>query len=132
MFVSYSGVKDDEGDVGGHDRSSVQILINSIILRQFTSAPDRTIGYLIQQHEVTLGLKHQWRAGSVFTAAARYEDFQQTITRPLTTIACNGLDVSQIPLFAAVPDLGSRAPTPILFSCSTHSFSKLRALDAIS
>ena len=100
LFLSYSGVRDDEGDSEVTTRSFGADLLNSVILRQFTSAPDRTIGYLIEQHEVTLGLKHQWRAGSVFTAAARYEDFQQTITRPLTTIACNGLDVLQIPLFA--------------------------------
>jgi tetratricopeptide (TPR) repeat protein len=100
LFFSYSGVRDDEGDSEVTTRSFGTDLLNSIILRQFTSAPDRTVGYLIEQHEVTLGFKHQWRAGSVFTAAARYEDFQQTITRPLTTIACNGLDVSQIPLFA--------------------------------
>jgi tetratricopeptide (TPR) repeat protein len=100
LFFSYSGVRDDEGDAEVTTRSFGADLFNSIILRQFTTAPDRTVGYLIEQHEVTVGFKHQWRAGSVFTAAARYEDFQQTITRPLTTIACNGLDVSQIPLFA--------------------------------
>jgi tetratricopeptide (TPR) repeat protein len=100
LFVSYSGVRDEEGDSEVTTRSFGTDVFNAVLLRQFTSSPDRTIGYLFEQHEVTLGLKQQWRAGSVFTAAARYEDIEQTITRPLTTIACNGLDVSQIPLFA--------------------------------
>jgi tetratricopeptide (TPR) repeat protein len=100
LFISYSGVRDEEGDSEVTTRGFGTDVFNSIILRQFTSTPDRTIGNLFENHEVTLGLKHQWRAGSVFTAAARYEDLQQTITRPLTTVACNGVDVAQIPLFA--------------------------------
>jgi tetratricopeptide (TPR) repeat protein len=100
LFVSYSGVHDDEGDAEVTTRSFGTDLLNSVILRQFTNTPDPTLSHVFENHEVTLGLKHQWRAGSAFTAAARYQDLEQTFTRPLTTIACNGLDVSQIPLFA--------------------------------
>jgi tetratricopeptide (TPR) repeat protein len=100
LFVSYSGVRDEEGESEIITRAFGADVFNTIILRQFTTTPDQTIGYLFEQQEVTLGLKQQWRAGSVFTAAARYESIDQTITRPLTTVACNGQDVSQIPLFA--------------------------------
>jgi hypothetical protein len=46
-------------------------------------------------------MKHQWRAGSAFTAAARYQDLEQTAVLPATNVSCNGLDVTQVEPFAS-------------------------------
>ena len=108
VFVSYSGVSDDEGASETTTRVFGNDLFDAIILRQFTLTPDRTTTNRFRRHEGTVGWKHQWHAGSVLTAAVRYDDLEQTVIQPLSTITCAGVDLSLIPPFA---ELGARAST---------------------
>jgi Flp pilus assembly protein TadD len=100
LFLGFNGVRDNAGASETATRVFGQDIFNSIILRQFTTTPDRTLTNRFRQAETTVGLKHQWRVGSAFTAAVRYEDLEQTEERPASTTSCNGLDLTTVEPFA--------------------------------
>jgi tetratricopeptide (TPR) repeat protein len=98
MFVSYSGVRSTEGPSEVGTRIIGDDVFNSVILRQFTSQLDRTETNRFHTNEVTVGMKHQWRAGSAFTAAARFEALEQTVEVPASAITCEGFNLALPPL----------------------------------
>jgi tetratricopeptide (TPR) repeat protein len=100
LFMSYSGVRDEDGASETTTRIVGDDVFNAVIVRQFTSAPDRTLTNRFTRQEGTLGLKHQWRPGAILTAVARYDSFEQTVELPLTTRSCSGIDVTQLPPFS--------------------------------
>ena len=106
LFFSFSGVRSHAGAPETVTRIFGQDVFNAVILRQFTASPDRLETNRYHQAETTVGLKHQWRAGSTFTAALRYEDMEQRTERPDSTSACNGLDLASVPPFS---DFGARS-----------------------
>ena len=61
-----------------------------------TPDPNRTNRFM--DAEITLGFKHQWRAGSVLTASARYDDLEQTATMRGVghTSLCTGFDLDAV------------------------------------
>lgn len=101
LFFNYSGVYDEDGASETTTRIFGNDVFDAVILRQFTSTPDRTLTNRFRSHELTLGMKHQWHAGAAFTAAARYQDLEQTAVAPAATVSCNGLDVTQVEPFAS-------------------------------
>ncbi len=96
-FVSYSGVRSTQGPSEVNTRIVGDDVFNSVILRQFTSVLDRTETNRFHSNEVTVGMKHQWRAGSAFTAAARYEALEQTVEVPASSISCEGFNLAAPP-----------------------------------
>ena len=95
MFFSFSAVKDE---TGASDVSTLNFGLETatpVILRQFTSSPDSSITNRFTNRELTLGIKHQWHPGAVFTASARHEEFETTVERPQgTTSDCFGFDLT--------------------------------------
>jgi tetratricopeptide (TPR) repeat protein len=105
VFVNYSGVRSDEGSSETINRIVGDDAFNSVLLRQFTTTPDASVTNRFHSNEVTVGAKHQWRAGSALTAAARYESLEQSVELPSSTISCNGIDLTTFPPFST---LGAR------------------------
>lgn len=105
VFFSYSGVRVRQGAPELTTRVVGGDVFNSVILRQFDPSPDPQEIDRFRSHELTLGLKHEWRAGSAFTAAARYQDLEQTVELPSSFITCSGLDLRSLPPFST---LGAR------------------------
>jgi tetratricopeptide (TPR) repeat protein len=106
LFVSYSGVRTSAGAPETTNRIVGDDIFNVVILRQFNAAPDPTETNRFRSNEVTVGVKHQWRAGSAFTAAARYETLEQTVELPASLIACSGINLGALPPFS---ELGARS-----------------------
>jgi tetratricopeptide (TPR) repeat protein len=106
LFLSFNGVRSNAGASETGTRIFGTDVFNSVILRQFTATPDRTLTNRFYRTETAVGLKHQWRAGSAFTAAVRYEDMEQTEVSPVARISCNGLDLGAVPPFS---ELGARS-----------------------
>ena len=110
IFLNYTGVREEYGAPETTTRIfGENDLPNAIILRQFTTSPDRTLTNTYESHEVTIGVKHAWRAGSVFPAAARYQNLEQTLVEPRTLISCNGLNLGQIEPFSSYGARSSRS-----------------------
>ncbi len=95
LLFSFSGVDDESGA----DESDVVLLGLDVgmpvILRQFTT-PDPRRTNRFKDAETTLGLKHQWRPGSVVTAIGRYDDLERSATRvDSQTSRCRGFDLAR-------------------------------------
>ncbi len=95
VFFNFSGVKDDAGE------SETQTVLRGldtttpVILQQF-AAPDPQRSNTFQDAQTTLGLKHEWRAGSALTATARYDDLERGTSRSSTeTSLCRGIDLTE-------------------------------------
>jgi tetratricopeptide (TPR) repeat protein len=95
MFFSLSRVRQNTGDTDNHTVLLGQGADLPIILQQFTTTdPRRT--YIFKNLEATLGLKHEWRPGSVLTAAARRINIEQTNgLADSPNSLCVDLDLSQ-------------------------------------
>lgn len=107
MFVSYTGVRDSEGASDTVNRIYGADVFSSVILRQFDPAPDPTVTNHFQSNELVVGMKYQWRAGSAFTAAARYHSLEQETSSPTAAITCNGVNLS-VPPFDVLNATASR------------------------
>lgn len=95
VFFNFSGVDDERG---ADDSGTVVRGLDSgtpVILRQFIP-PDPRVTNGFKDAETTVGLKHQWRAGSVLTAVGRYGNLERRSTRDgVTTSLCRGFDLEQ-------------------------------------
>jgi tetratricopeptide (TPR) repeat protein len=100
LFWSFSGVRTNAGAPEVTTRLFGQDASNVVILRQFTPSPDPAETDRYHETEATVGFRHQWRAGSALTAVARYDEVEQRTELPVSTIACNGLDLSAVPPFS--------------------------------
>lgn len=105
LFLSYTGVRRSDGASDTVNRIVGDDIFNAIILRQFDLTPDPTVSNHFHSQETVVGFKHQWRAGSAFTAVARRESLEQTESLPASTISCDGIDLTMFPPFAG---LGAR------------------------
>jgi tetratricopeptide (TPR) repeat protein len=112
LFWSFSGVRSNAGAAETTTRVFGEDVFNAVILRQFAPSPEPTETSRFRQAETTIGFKHQWRAGSAFTAAARHQDLEQRTELPASTTACNGLDLTSVPPFS---DFGARSARTIRY-----------------
>lgn len=95
LFFSFSGVDDESG--ASESDTVLRGLDSStpVILRQFTT-PDPRLTNRFKDSETTLGLKHQWRPGSVLTAVGRYDELERIASRvDSQTSLCRGFDLAQ-------------------------------------
>jgi cytochrome c-type biogenesis protein CcmH/NrfG len=95
LFFSIGLVRDNTGAPENIARLFGGQTETPVILRQFTSSPNRTQTMRFSDTETTLGLKRQWRPGSALTASLRYDDLEQEDERPgATTSLCRGFDLT--------------------------------------
>lgn len=99
-FLRFNAVHSESGASEVVSRAFGEDIERSVILRQFTTAPNRTQTNRFVTTETIVGVKHQWRVGSAFTAAARYEELEQTEVSPLSPISCSGIDLTSTPPFS--------------------------------
>lgn len=95
LFFSFSGVDDTSG-ASESDTVLFGLDVGTpVILQQFTTPnPNLTTRY--RDAETTLGLKHQWRPGSVLTAIGRYDELERRSSRVgLQTSLCRAFDLKQ-------------------------------------
>lgn len=97
LFVNYSGVNSEEGATETDNRIVGDDALEAILVRQFVATLDSSVTNRFRNDEVTLGVKHHWRAGSALTAVARYQALEQTVEAPVSTITCVGIDLTQPP-----------------------------------
>ncbi|MCA1560844.1 MAG: FecR domain-containing protein [Acidobacteria bacterium] len=95
LFLSFSIVRDNAGGPENIPRLFGSETATPVILRQFTTTPNRTQTTRFNDTETALGLKHQWRPGSTLTASVRYDELEQADERPgATTSRCRGFDLT--------------------------------------
>ena len=108
VFFSFTRVDEDEGDSENHTVLLGRGEGAPVILQQFTTRDPRRTN-VFKDTETTVGFKHEWRAGSVLTAAVRHVDLEQaTSLAGSQTSLCVGIDLSQ---FDAVSNGTIRNPS---------------------